>query len=144
MFLNRGRTFSQFAPRLIGAISLHRTQSSIVGFTLIELMMVIVIIGLLAAIALPKFGDALTRAREARNLALLGTLRSAMTLYYADTEGSYPDVISSLFGKYLMYHEQDQIRTTAVRTLPHDWDDWIQFKSNAPLSFWPGGSVDLG
>ena len=57
------------------------------GFTLIELMIVVAIIGLLAAIALPKFANLVTKAREATIKGKLGSLRSALSLYYADTAG---------------------------------------------------------
>lgn len=60
------------------------------GFTLIELMMVSAIIGMLAAIALPKFANLVLRSKEAAAKGALGSLRSAMTLYYADNEGLYP------------------------------------------------------
>jgi prepilin-type N-terminal cleavage/methylation domain-containing protein len=60
------------------------------GFTLIELMLVVAIIGLLAAIAIPKFSDMIDKSREAALKGQLGTLRSALTLYYADNEGVYP------------------------------------------------------
>ncbi len=52
------------------------------GFTLIELMIVVAIIGILAAIAVPRFGDILDRAREANLRGELSTVRSATTLYY--------------------------------------------------------------
>lgn len=64
-------------------------RSKRLGFTLIELMMVVAIIGLLAAIALPKFSDLVVRAKEAAVKGSLGSLRSAVVLYYADNEGVY-------------------------------------------------------
>src|SRR5262245_5443910 len=60
------------------------------GFTLIELMLVVAIIGLLTAIALPRFANLVIKAREARVKGHLGALRSAMALNYADSEGIIP------------------------------------------------------
>lgn len=60
------------------------------GFTLIELILVSAIIGLLASIAIPKFADLIVRAKEASVKGKLGSLRSAITIYYSDTEGIFP------------------------------------------------------
>ena len=60
------------------------------GFTLIELMIVVAIIGILAAIAIPKFADLVTKSKEASTKGTLGSLRSAVSIYYGDTEGIYP------------------------------------------------------
>ena len=60
------------------------------AFTLIELMLVVAIIGLLAAIALPKFSSLIRKAQEASIMGKLGALRSAISIYYADKEGIYP------------------------------------------------------
>lgn len=60
------------------------------GFTLIELMLVVAIIGLLAAIAIPKFANLVIKAKEATVKAKLGSLRSAISIYYANNEGVYP------------------------------------------------------
>ncbi len=60
------------------------------AFTLIELMLVVAIIGLLAAIAIPKFANLVDKSKEAAARGKLGTMRSAMNLYYADNEGEYP------------------------------------------------------
>ena len=53
------------------------------GFTLIELVMVIVILGILAAFAVPRFADITTDARKATVSALAGGLRSASALAHA-------------------------------------------------------------
>lgn len=50
------------------------------GFTLIELVLVIVILGILAAVAVPRFSDLSTEARIATLDGLAGSVRSAATI----------------------------------------------------------------
>src|SRR5882672_8726269 len=74
------------------------------GFTLIELMIVVAIIGILAAIAIPKFSQLITKGNEANTKGNLGAVRSALSIYYGDMEGWYPsDTLTSLTtsGKYM-------------------------------------------
>jgi general secretion pathway protein G len=74
------------------------------GFTLIELMIVVAIIGILAAIAIPKFADLIRKSKEGATKGNLGAVRSALSIYYGDLEGNYPtDDLTQLTtgGKFL-------------------------------------------
>ena len=73
------------------------------GFTLIELMIVVAIIGILAAVAVPKWAQVVRRSAEGACRGSLGGMRSALSVYYADMEGLYPSDLASLTigGKYI-------------------------------------------
>ncbi len=65
------------------------------GFTLIELIIVIIIIGLLASLGLPQYVKVTERARKAEGVSLLSLIRSSQMRYKADT-GAYATAMSSL------------------------------------------------
>ena len=73
------------------------------GFTLIELMIVVAIIGVLAAIAIPKFANLIRKSAEGSAKANLGQIRSALSIYYSDLDGHFPSNLAALTisGKYL-------------------------------------------
>jgi len=79
------------------------------GFTLIELMIVVAIIGILSAIAIPKFADLIRKSNEGATKGNLGAIRSAVSIYYGEQEGWYPSgaavnlgaVLTMENGKYL-------------------------------------------
>ena len=65
------------------------------GFTLVELLVVIVVLAVLAAIVLPKFMDSSRRSKEAALRSDLKLLRNAVGLFQTDT-GSYPLSLADL------------------------------------------------
>ena len=77
------------------------------GFTLIELMIVVAIIGILAAIAIPAYQDYTIRAQVSEGLNLTGACKAAVTEYYQD-QGVFPadnataglEAAANIRGKY--------------------------------------------
>ncbi|TCP15280.1 type IV pilus assembly protein PilA [Crenobacter luteus] len=63
------------------------------GFTLIELMIVVAIIGILAAIAIPAYQDYTKRAHVSEGLQLAAGAKTAVTEYYA-SNGAWPDSLT--------------------------------------------------
>jgi prepilin-type N-terminal cleavage/methylation domain-containing protein len=103
------------------------------GFTLIELMIVVAIIGILAAIAIPKFASLIRKSNEGATKGNLGAIRGALSIYYGDMEGQYPYDLNSLDfqGKYLTqvppaktpnYHADSNVITS--QTASDDGGGW--------------------
>jgi type IV pilus assembly protein PilA len=88
------------------------------GFTLIELMIVVAIIGILAAVAIPAYQDYLARAQVSEAVSLLAASKTPLLEYYLNY-GAWPvsagEVILSTAGKYT---ESISIDGTPVAAAP--------------------------
>jgi type IV pilus assembly protein PilA len=73
------------------------------GFTLIELMIVVAIIGILAAVAIPAYQDYIARSQVSEAVSLMGAVKSPLAEYIGD-KGNWPNALSEVVagtsGKY--------------------------------------------
>ena len=76
---------------------MKRQQNRKGGFTLLELLMVVIIIAILASLALPQYIKASEKARGTEALQLLGAVRTAQTRYRAQSPvGNYTAAFADL------------------------------------------------
>ena len=74
------------------------------GFTLIELMIVVAIIGILAAVAIPSYQDYTAREQVTEAVSLTSAFKTGLAEFYADS-GTYPSNLTAIgtttSGKYV-------------------------------------------
>jgi general secretion pathway protein G len=87
------------------------------GFTLIELMIVVSIIGILASLAVPNYQWGLIRAREAVLRESLYNFRTTIDQFYAD-QGKYPDSLQEITDK-------KYLRDIPVDPFTKTKDSWV-------------------
>jgi type IV pilus assembly protein PilA len=112
------------------------------GFTLIELMIVIAIIGILAAIAIPQFSAYRKRSYNSSANADLRNAATAQEAYYVDEE-TYTSTISQLTGTYGLYTSKNvvfysvagDVTSYVMRAYQTSGDKTYRIKG-------PGGSVE--
>ena len=95
----------------------RRTSQS--GFSLIELMVVVTIIGVLAGIAVVNVKNAQRKAREAALRDSLYKMRTAIDNFYADKQRN-PSDLNELVPNYLKYVPKDPI------TMDEDWEQVME------------------
>jgi prepilin-type N-terminal cleavage/methylation domain-containing protein len=69
------------------------------GFTLVELMVVVIIVGILAAVAVPLYRANIRRAMSSEGQALVGSIRTAERLYFAENNAytaTWADISGSI------------------------------------------------
>jgi len=103
------------------------------GFTLVEMLVVVALIGIVAAIAVGQYGRAIDRAREATLRENLFVMRTQINNYFAD-KGRYPyDLHALVDDKYLRAVPQDPVTQSA-----DTWDVIMNEVSDQDISTEPG------
>jgi general secretion pathway protein G len=88
-------------------VTMRRTRRS--AFTLIELIVVLAIVALLLAVAVPRYFNSVERSKEAALKQNLGVTRDAIDKYYGDI-GRYPETLDELVSKrYLRKLPEDPV-----------------------------------
>jgi len=109
----------------------RRKKRSQAGFTLIELMVVIVILGILAGLVVPRIMDRPEQARIQKAEVQIESLETACKLYKLDT-GSYPSTLEALVsgsGRKGGYLEKGK--------LPLDpWGNNFQYSAGDEVEIW--------
>ena len=71
------------------------------GFTLVEILIVVIILGILAAIVIPQFTNASTSARANSCISQLQTLRSQIQLFKLQHDDALPDLVTNQWNQLL-------------------------------------------
>lgn len=87
------------------------------GFTLIELMVVVAIIGIVAAIAVGQYQRSITKAKEASLRSSLYTMRTQINNYFSD-KGKYPSDLETLVSEHYL-------REVPVDPITRSKDTWV-------------------
>jgi general secretion pathway protein G len=103
------------------------------GFTLVEILIVVIILGILAAIVIPQFTNASSDARNSSVQSTLQTIRSQMELFklqHSDT----PPTVTAITGWQLMLTTSTTTETTITNPAGTNFGPYMQTAPVNPLN----------
>lgn len=86
-------------PRILHGTGLARRRGR--GFTLVELMVVLVLIAILLTIAVPRYFGTVDRGKQSVQRENISAIRDAIDKYYGD-QGKYPETLQDLVDKHYL------------------------------------------
>ena len=133
---------------------MHRKFRNTKGFTLVEILIVVIILGILAAIVIPQFTNASENAKGSSLYTQLQTIRSQLELYQVQHNGDYPTLAqlwgnmtsktdvdgtvnaSGDFGPYLQQSPVNPFTnsSTVVAASPAATDGWVYTASSGGIT----------
>ena len=93
------------------------------GFSLVELVIVVVIVGLLAAIAIPRFSRGAAGATDSALAGDLAVLRNAIEMYAAEHNGNFP--AAATFSDQLTQYSNLAGGTSATKAVTHPYGPYL-------------------
>ncbi|PKK92136.1 MAG: hypothetical protein CVV64_01580 [Candidatus Wallbacteria bacterium HGW-Wallbacteria-1] len=110
----------------------HKHNEPQAGFTLLELMIVVSLIALLATIMVPRAPRLIARARDARVMEELSSIRVSVTSYYGANGGKFPEDLNELEPDYIKALPKSWKGSKASGTFDYDPDrGTISLKADA-------------
>ncbi len=108
------------------------------GFTIVELLLVMSLLGVLVAVLLPRYQDLTPEAKVAATQANLHSLRSAVTLYAGKTRGFPPNLDSLVSKGFIRKIPKEMINNTDNVVLNPSGDPdygggWVYFSSKGDV-----------
>lgn len=106
------------------------------GFTLVEILIVVIILGILAAIVIPQFTEASSEARVSSVMTNLQTIRSQLLLYKTQHQEVYAGSTTdaTIFGKQMTTYTNVTGGTSATPDTAHPYGPYLQTIPANPVS----------
>lgn len=113
------------------------------GFTLIELVVVIVVLGILAAFAIPHYAALDSSARTSTVMAMEGSLRSAAALAHAEylAQGTTPSSVSMEGTNVSLTNGYPDVSATGIATALQDTSGFTATTSGTTVTFTKTGAI---